>query len=91
MVTFDNTKYYVAGDTDFNEDIKNVKCDVAFVPVGGTYTMNYNEASALINEIKPKLAIPTHFGSVAGKKEDGENFKKLILPQINCKIITEEF
>ena len=32
--------YYIAGDTDITEENQNVSCDVAFVPVGGTYTMN---------------------------------------------------
>lgn len=36
---------------------KKVKCDVAFVPVGGTYTMDFKEAAQLINEIKPKIAV----------------------------------
>jgi len=91
VVKLNNISYYIAGDTDFNDDIKNVKCDIAFVPVGGTYTMDYKEASQLINIINPKLVIPTHFGSIAGDKCDGENFRSLINNDIKCEIITEIF
>ena len=34
-------RYYIAGDTDITKENKKVKCDVAFVPVGGTYTMDF--------------------------------------------------
>ena len=49
--------------------------------------MNYQEASELINTIKPKIVIPTHYGSIVGTKEDAINFKKLINPEIECKIL----
>ena len=33
IITIGNIRYYIAGDTDINEDNKRVKCDVAFLPV----------------------------------------------------------
>lgn len=79
--------YYVAGDTDITEENRKVKCDVAFVPVGGTYTMNYKEAAELINDIKPKVAVPIHYGSIVGTKEDATKFSELINSETECKII----
>lgn len=76
------TRYYIAGDTDITEENKKVKCDVAFVPVGGTYTMDFKEAAFLINEIKPKVAIPTHYGSVVGTEKDATDFIRLLHPSI---------
>ena len=64
----------------FTEENKQVKCDVAFVPVGGTYTMDFKEAASLINEIKPKIAIPTHYGSVVGTEQDAVDFVRLLHP-----------
>ena len=61
IIEIKGIRYYIAGDTDITEENKKVKCDVAFVPVGGTYTMDFKEAAYLINEIKPKIAIPTHY------------------------------
>ena len=86
LVTIDNMTYYIAGDTDITTENKQVKCDVAFVPIGGTYTMDNKEAAKLINEIKPKVAIPTHYGKIIGNISDGQNFAKLINKEIECKI-----
>ena len=87
LVTIDNMTYYIAGDTDITEENRKVSCDVAFIPIGGTYTMDYKEAAELINFIKPKFAIPTHYGEIVGKKEDAIEFVKLINPDIDSAIL----
>lgn len=87
VLELNNINYYITGDTDITEENRKVKCDVAFVPVGGTYTMDYKEAAQLINEIKPKVAVPIHYGSVVGTKQDAENFIKMLLPIIEGKIL----
>ena len=74
IITLDDIRYYIAGDTDITEENRKVKCDVAFVPVGGTYTMDFKEAAQLINEIQPKIAVPIHYGSVVGTKQDATDF-----------------
>ena len=74
IIELDGYKYYIAGDTDINEDNKLVKCDVAFVPVGGTYTMTSSEAAELVNIIKPSIAVPIHYGSIVGNEEDALTF-----------------
>ena len=78
IIELEGKRYYISGDTDITEENKKVKCDVAFVPVGGTYTMTYKEAADLINEIKPKIAVPIHYGSIVGTKQDGIEFSKLV-------------
>ena len=82
IIEINNCRYYIAGDTDMTPENKAVKCDVAFVPVGGTYTMDFKEAANLINEVKPKIAVPIHYGSIVGKKQDAVEFIKLINPTI---------
>ena len=67
-------RIYIAGDTDATNEAKAVKCEVALVPVGGTYTMDAKEAAGLINEIRPHIAIPVHYGSIVGEAKDGEIF-----------------
>ena len=81
-ITLDDIRYYIAGDTDITEENRKVKCDVAFVPVGGTYTIDFKEAAQLINEIQPKIAVPIHYGSVVGTKQDATDFIKLLNPSI---------
>ena len=80
IITLDGIRYYIAGDTDITEENRKVKCDVAFVPVGGTYTMDFKEAAQLINEIQPKITVPIHYGSVVGTKQDATDFIKLLHP-----------
>ena len=87
IITIDSIRYYIAGDTDITEENKKVKCDVAFVPVGGTYTMDFKEAAQLVNEIKPKIAVPIHYGSIVGTEQDATNFVKLLQPEINGVIL----
>ena len=87
IIELEENKYYIAGDTDITTENKNVKCDVAFVPVGGTYTMDFKEAAMLINQIKPKIAVPIHYGSIVGTKQDAIDFVKLLNPNINGIIL----
>lgn len=78
LIKANDKTYYIAGDTDNIPEIQNIKCDVAFIPVGGTYTMNYSEAAELANILNAELIIPTHYGCIVGEKTDGENFKNLV-------------
>ena len=87
IIELQGNKYYISGDTDITEENKKVKCDIAFVPVGGTYTMNSKEAANLINEITPKIAIPIHYGSIVGTKQDAIDFIKLLHPEIKGIIL----
>ena len=89
-ITLDDIRYYIAGDTDITEENRKVKCDVAFVPVGGTYTMDFKEAAQLINEIQPKIAVPIHYGSVVGTKQDATDFIKLLNPSIKGIILMKQ-
>ena len=75
VVKMDDVRYYVAGDTDVNEDIQKVECDVALIPIGGHYTMDKKQAADYIANLKPKAVIPTHYGSVVGKPTDGSDFQ----------------
>ena len=69
---------YVCGDTDYIPELKNIKCDILFVPIGGKFTMDYEEAADFTNDIKPKKVIPIHYGSIIGSESDFDKFKELI-------------
>lgn len=78
IINFDGVKYFIAGDTDNIDELHGIEADYAFLPVGGTYTMDYKEAAELANNLNVKTVIPTHYGSVAGSKEEGKKFKELV-------------
>ena len=87
ILKIDGISYYIAGDTDITEENKKIKCDVAFVPVGGTYTMTAKEAAELVNIIKPKVAVPIHYGDIVGTKEDADTFVNNLEDGIDGKIL----
>jgi L-ascorbate metabolism protein UlaG (beta-lactamase superfamily) len=78
LIEVDGIKIYHAGDTDNIPEMKEIQTDIALLPIGGTYTMNVEEAAAATEIIRAKLYIPMHFGSVVGKKEDGQKFIELV-------------
>lgn len=74
LVNLNEVKYYVMGDTDLLLENLDVICDILFVPIGGTYTMNAIEASEFTNKICPKKVFPIHYGDVVGSQNDYELF-----------------
>ena len=78
ILRIDGKRVYIAGDTGATKEAKQVRCDIALVPVGGTYTMDAKRAAELVNIIRPEYAIPTHYGSIVGKKTDGQTFASLV-------------
>ena len=76
------TRYYVSGDTDQNPDNETVSCDVALVPIGGTYTCDARQAAAFVNALRPRVAVPTHYGSVVGSYGDFDAFATEVDPPI---------
>ena len=80
-------RIYIAGDTDAVKEIKQVKCDIAMVPIGGTYTMDARQAAQLINTLSPEIAIPTHYGTIVGKAADAEIFQREVKLPTRVEII----
>ncbi len=84
VAELEGCRVYVAGDTDDTPEARGVRCSVAFLPVGGTYTMTAQEAAALAAAIGPAVAVPTHYGSIVGEKTDGAAFAAALPPQVAC-------
>lgn len=72
--------YYHAGDTDRLPELERLRTEVAFVPIGGTYTMGPAEAGGLIKAMAPGLAVPMHYGFVVGTSADAEEFRREARP-----------
>lgn len=89
-VTMDGETLYVCGDSDATPEAKAVKCDILALPVGGTYTMDASQAAELAKAVMPKLALPTHYGSIVGSKKDAEKFRELVSDAIQVKLLVED-
>jgi len=85
VITIDGKRIYHAGDTDRIPEMKKLgSIDIALLPVSGTYTMTAEEAAAAANEdIKPKVAVPMHYGVITGSQSDAEKFKRLC----KCEVV----
>lgn len=84
IVTMNNVRIYHAGDTDAIEEMSRFSnIDIALLPVSGTYVMTADEAIQAVNMIKPKIAIPMHYGTIVGSEDDAKRFKGLASCEVN--------
>lgn len=79
IITLNGKRIYHTGDTDEIPEMAQIKCDIALLPVSGTYVMTAAEAAQAANTLHPALAIPMHYGdpTVVGTLADAEEFKRL--------------
>jgi L-ascorbate metabolism protein UlaG (beta-lactamase superfamily) len=85
VVVVEGNRVYYTGDTDFIPEMKNIRADIVILPVGGTYTMDAREAAEAVNTMKPKVAVPIHYGDIVGSLKDAKKFKEFA--EIPVKII----
>ena len=74
----DGTRVYYAGDTDFIPEMKSIQCDIALLPVSGSYVMTVEEAAKAAQTINPKIAVPMHYAAIVGTDDDAKKFKSLV-------------
>ncbi len=74
VISVDGVRIYFAGDTDAIPEMDDLKPDIALLPVSGTYVMTADEAIEAVGRLKPKAAVPMHYGRVAGTLADAEKF-----------------
>ncbi len=90
IFTTKGQRIYIAGDTDYIPEMKTIKADIALLPVSGTYVMTAEEAIKAALDIKPKVAIPMHYDSIVGTKEDAKKFANGLKGKIEVVILQEE-
>ncbi len=90
IFTVDGQRIYLAGDTDHIPEMKNYRADIALLPVSGTYVMTADEAVRAALDIKPKIAVPMHYGAIVGDKNDAKEFAKQLQGKIEVVILDKE-
>ncbi len=86
LLDYNDTTYYIVGDSDATPELVSTKCDVLFIPIGGTYTMDVEEAISATKLINPKVVVPTHYETVVGTVEDAYQFQKELEGIVLCKV-----
>ncbi len=77
-IEHEQKKIYYTSDTDFLPAMTNLTPDVVIIPVGGTTTMGPAEAARAVHEMSARIAIPAHWGSRTGTRDDAELFKEYL-------------
>jgi L-ascorbate metabolism protein UlaG (beta-lactamase superfamily) len=90
VFTVGGKRIYIAGDTDRIPEMKNIKADIAMLPVSGTYVMTAEEAVQAALDIKPEIAIPMHYNSIVGSEKDARKFAEGLKGKIEVRILKEE-
>jgi L-ascorbate metabolism protein UlaG (beta-lactamase superfamily) len=86
-----NKRLYLAGDTDFIPEMKTLRnIDIALLPVSGTYVMTAEEAAEAALTIRPKTAIPMHYGTIVGSRKDAEIFAEKLRGKVDVIILPPE-
>jgi L-ascorbate metabolism protein UlaG (beta-lactamase superfamily) len=81
IVTLGGERLYFAGDTDHIPEMADIQCDIALLPIGGTYTMDVQEAAAAAADIGPRVAVPMH-----ERSSSPEQFRELC----DCQVVILE-
>ena len=64
VITFDDTRVYVAGDTENTPEMKALKdIDIAFLPMNLPYTMTPEMVADAAKAFRPRILYPYHFGN----------------------------
>lgn len=84
-------RVYIAGDTDKIDEMATFRCDVAFLPIGGHYTMDAAQAAEAVALIKPKVVVPYHYNYLGETKADAAQFRQMVMeksPGVDVRILT---
>lgn len=87
VVEMDGVRVYHAGDSDFIPEMKDLRVDIALLPVSGTYVMTADQAVKAALAIQPTLAIPMHYGAIVGDEQDAIRFKDALKGKVDVRIL----
>ena len=83
IINADGRRIYFAGDTDFIPEMRDMgPIDIALLPIGGTFTMDMDEAMEAAITIKPEYVIPIHH-----LKADPFEFKRKLEKRAEIEVI----
>jgi L-ascorbate metabolism protein UlaG (beta-lactamase superfamily) len=83
VFTIGDVTYYHAGDTDYLDSMKDIRCDVAFLPCGGHYTMGPDEAAQAARDCSAKVVVPIHWGDPASARADAARLAALVPAEVH--------
>jgi L-ascorbate metabolism protein UlaG (beta-lactamase superfamily) len=86
MISLEGKIIYFADSTGLIPEMSEIFCDIALLPVATTTTMTPQQALEAVKLVKPKVAIPMHWGVHGGNLDEAELFKELVEDSTNTKV-----
>ena len=90
VIELDGVSIYHTGDADFIPEMADLDVDIALIPVSGTYVMNADQAIDAARAIKPKIAVPMHYGKIVGTEDDARRFAEALKSEMTVVVKTKE-
>jgi L-ascorbate metabolism protein UlaG (beta-lactamase superfamily) len=90
IIEIDGVRIYHAGDTDFIPEMEGLNVDIALLPVSGTYVMTAAEAVEAAKVIRPKIAVPMHYGAIVGGDADADFFKSALENEMDVVVLDKK-
>jgi L-ascorbate metabolism protein UlaG (beta-lactamase superfamily) len=87
ILTVDGVRLYHAGDTDYIPEMRNIRANIALLPVSGTYVMTAEEAAQAALVIGPKIAVPMHYDAIVGTNDDADRFAAALAGKVRVEIL----
>lgn len=71
---------YHAGDTDWIPEMSELRgrVHIALLPIGGTYTMNVDDAVKAVATIAPEVVIPMHYNMLDETRVSNEDLERFV-------------
>ena len=77
VVTVNGQRVYHTGDSDVIDEMRGLVVDIALLPVSGTYVMTADEAFEAVKLLRPKMAVPMHYGAIVATEAEARRFAEL--------------
>ncbi|MCD6426953.1 MAG: metal-dependent hydrolase [Caldisericaceae bacterium] len=91
VIELPDLKVYHAGDTSLFLNMEIIGgqtwIDIAFLPIGGNFTMDIHDAVIATKLLHPRVVIPIHYNTWDIIKADPEEFKKEVESETNAKCV----
>jgi len=93
VLTLGGRRIYHAGDTALFSDMRLIGAgglDLAFLPIGGNFTMGPEEALEAVKLLEPQTVVPIHYGTFPPIEQDAEAFRQLVEQETDARCLVPE-
>ena len=89
LVTMGGVRIYHTGDTALTMEMQLLagRVDVMLLCIGDNYTMGIEDAARAVEFVKPRIAIPMHYGTFPVVAADPEQFRQALGSQAEVVIL----